>query len=242
MDTPEQDAPEAPPNHDRRNLRIAAALVVVLLVYAVVLHARLSKAESDSAKAIAAHLQTIQLQTRQVEALDTLATRIDRFNREFGASLGHITVEPSGDLNLHDLKQAGHLPDDAQKTLADFEKSAAEIQAMTTELKELERFLGAPATVKRGDTHAELAKAYLVDEAKLSPQQADEVLRKTALTWELEPGNHVFNLYREGMLLSSVTQGTAKRSPLAVQWAQRRALEARLHELEAKLAATTPSP
>lgn len=222
----------------RSPLVLVAALSVALLaalVYIVVLHGRLAEVQSQASQAIEAHLQTIALQTQQVEALDSLARRVEKFNREFGASVGRLQVDENLEASLRGLAQKAQVPEEARKTLEEFEAAAAEIAQMTATMKEFERYLGAPATVKRGESHAQIARAYLVEQAALPPQEADAVLRRTALAWDVEPGNLVFNLYRDGVLLSTVTQGTARRSPLLAQWAKRRASTARLQELEEKV-------
>ena len=225
---------------ERRKMVIVGAvglgLLVACLVYIVVLHRRLSDLQAESTREIAAHLQTIYLQTQQVDALDKLAVRIDRFNREFGASVGKLQMTDSLEADIKGLEKK-HLPDDAKKTLEEFEQSATAIQEMAAKMRELEHYLGAPVVVRHGDSHSEIARRYLVEEAKLPPAEADQVLRRTALAWELEPGNQVFNLYHQGILLSTVTQGSAKRAPLMVQWAQRQAVNARIQELEEKVRA-----
>lgn len=219
-----------------RTAAIAGGLLLIAAIaYIFVLHSQLSTLKSESSKTLEAHLKTIYLQTQQVDALDRLAVRIDRFNREFGASVGRISINGDIESSIQSLEQKAHVPEEAKKTLEEFEKSAAAIQEMSAKVKEYERFLGAPATVKRGDTHSQIVRAYLIDEAKLTPKEADEVLRKTALAWELEPGNQVFNLYHDGILLSTVTQGSAKRPPLMVQWTARHAILAHVQELEEKI-------
>lgn len=215
-----------------------AVLSVALLaagVYIATLRGRLAEAQSEAGQAIEAHLKALALQSEQVEALDALARRVERFNREFGSSVGRLQVDENLEANLRALAQGAPAPEEARRALEEFEASAAEIAQMAATMKEFERYLGAPVTVKRGESHAQLARAYLLEQAALTPAEADAVLRRTALAWDLEPGNLVFNLYRDGVLLSTVTQGTARRSPLLAQWAKRRAGAARLQELEDKV-------
>ncbi len=223
-------------HHNSRALLIAGGVALAAaLVWAVVIQVRYSDLQSDSARTIEAHVKTILLQNQQVEALDSLAARVDRFNRDFGSAAGLLQVNESLQGNVEQMMQKTHLPEDAKKTLADFEQSIAAIREMSLKAKEYERYLGSPATVKSGDSHIVLARRYLIDEAKLSPQEADAVIQRTALAWEIEPGNKVFNVYHDGLLLSTVTQGTAKRTPLYVQWFRRQAMSAHLVELEGKV-------
>ncbi len=214
---------------------VCFALLFAALGWAMQLRSELAARQAESTQALEAHLKTLVLQTRQIEALDQLAARIDRFNREFGASVGRLQVGESLEVELKALVQKPHLPEEARRTLEEFEQSAAAIAEMAATVREYERYLGAPAAVQRGDTHSQIAKRYLLEEAHLTPAEADRVLRRTALAWELEPGNAVYNLFHEGLLLSTVTQGTAKRPPLLVQAAQRQAVLARVAELEEKV-------
>lgn len=214
-----------------------AAVALVAFLATLVWALNLKKALGQANTALEAHLKTIVLQTQQVDALDRLAVRVDKFNREFGASLGRLQMGGNLEEELKALQGKAHVPEEAKKTLEEFEQSVQAIDAMAAKVKEYEKYLGTPMTVRGGDTHSQLAKRYLVEEARLGAAEADQVLRKTALAWELEPGNAVYNLYTEGILLSTVTQGTAKRPPLLVQAAQRQAVQAKLGELEDKLRA-----
>ncbi len=230
---------------------VLAAMVLAAVGYSVSLHQDLVKLQNESSRTIEAHLKTIALRNQQVEALDSLATRVDAFNHEFGARLGKIDV---GNLEggIQNLEQGGRLPDEARKILDGFKDSEAEINRMSEQVKEYEHYLGAPIVVKRGETHMQIAQRYLITEAKLSSKQAEEVVHRTAMDFEVEPGNQIYNLYHDGILLSTVTQGTAKRPPMLVQWARRRAaqkqkqeLEEQVKELEAQLAArnaSSPAP
>jgi hypothetical protein len=69
-------------------------------------------------------LKTIALQAEQVNALDHLATRVDRFNRAFGASLGRVQIDANLESNLKSLEGKAHLPEEAKKSLEEFGKPA----------------------------------------------------------------------------------------------------------------------
>jgi Type II secretion system (T2SS), protein E, N-terminal domain len=215
-------------------LALGAIALLFLALLAVSYKAFALRARLDDAtEAVDAHLKTIALQAQQVSALDKLAARVDQFNQEFGQSVGKVKLE---DIELGATRiDAKDLPPQVKRALDELEESATEIKSITAQLKEYQRYLGEPATVKRGDTHAQLALAYLTGQAGLAPKEAEQVLRHTALAWELEPGNQVFNLFHGGILLSTVTQGTAARSPLEAQWLKRRALQVREQQVEKKL-------
>ena len=187
-------APPAPPLVSRTTAIVGVVGILLLAAAAIYIGAlhRSSPTLRESSRAIEAHVKTIYLQTQQVEALDRLAVRVDRFNHDFGASLGRLQVsdEPRG---RHQGAQGEgpHLPDEAKKTLDEFEQSVAAIDEMSAKVKEYERYLGAPATVKRGDTHSQIvARATSSRRRSSRAQEADEVLKRTALAWELagQPG------------------------------------------------------
>lgn len=241
------------------NGTIAVIVLLAILAmaaggYAFRQHRELKDLQQSSSATIEAHLQIIALRNQQVEALDSLASRIDQFNHDFDGKVGRIQLD-----NLEGSIGAArkeHLPEDAQKTLDAFEATAAEVARMGEKVKEFEHYLGSPLTVKRGQSHAQLAELYLVNEAHLTPEKAKEVVRQTALDFDVEPGNEVFNLYHDGMLLTTVTQGTAKRPPMLVQLQRRRAarnktkdseeqveeLTAKVKELETKLGTQPVAP
>jgi hypothetical protein len=229
-------APSAQPRPRARLVAIVALVALALAVfYIIMLQSMYFGLRSDSSRTIEAHVKTIIVQNQQIEALDQLAVRVAKFNKEFGAEVGLVRLDDSLNSNVGDLEKKATAPDQAKKTLAELEETITAIRGMTTKLKEYERFLGQPVAVKRGDSHAAIARRYLVDEAKLSPKEADAVLRKTALAWELDPGNQVFNLYHDGLLFTTVTQGAARRPPLLAQLSQRQASAARVQELEEKI-------
>ena len=88
---------------------VACAAFVGALVWALMLRSQLGEAN----KALEAHLKTIVLQTQQVEALDRLAVRIDKFNREFGASVGKLQMGGNLEEELQAMKGKAHVPEEA---------------------------------------------------------------------------------------------------------------------------------
>ncbi|MGC4120812.1 MAG: hypothetical protein QM765_40800 [Myxococcales bacterium] len=181
---PSTPTPTAPASPGRIVWPVLAAVATVAFIATLVWALNLKKELGQANTALEAHLKTIVLQTQQVEALDRLAVRIDKFNREFGASLGKLQMGGNLEEELKALQGKAHVPEEAKKTLEEFEQSVAAIDAMSAKVKEYERYLGTPMTVAKGDSHSQLAKRYLLEEAKLSPTEADQVLRKTALAWE----------------------------------------------------------
>jgi hypothetical protein len=79
---------------------------------------------------------------------------------------------------------------------------------------------------KRGDKHQTLAMNYLTTEAKLDPAKAKTLLAQVDQTDELVPGNQVWFFYdpAKDSFRTYVTQGEARRTPVVVRRAEKRAL------------------
>jgi hypothetical protein len=79
---------------------------------------------------------------------------------------------------------------------------------------------------KTGDTHHDLATAYLINEVNLDPEKAKSLLARADQTDELLPGNKVWFFYdpRQDSFRTYITQGEAGRTPLVVRRAVKRAL------------------
>ncbi|MCP4214623.1 MAG: hypothetical protein GY765_08195 [bacterium] len=102
-----------------------------------------------------------------------------------------------------------------------------EIHELREEIIRVESQLPTPYMVKKGDSHFNIALAFLVDQKGLEKEHATAVLRRTALFDELVPGFKVWNFYTADTFGTSVTQGDAKVSPNNFQrGAKKKLLEA----------------
>ncbi len=211
-------------------------LVVVLIVVLVGVLA-LSFLYYSSQKKVVDMLQLNALQAQRLEEFGKLSDEVRMFNSRFGTRFGEIKVLAPADSVLSDISRIqGQNPPDAIDTLlTDFRSTAEKLAYLGDKIEKLEARLGSPYKVKANDSHAKLALDFLTKEAGLSPAEAQKVLKRTALIWELEPGNYVYNLYWKDIFLTTVTQGEAKRSPLVVQRRLRESTAQYIEELENQL-------
>lgn len=114
-----------------------------------------------------------------------------------------------------------------------------EIGQLQAQINDLRATLPKPYVVQPGDTHYEVVLNYLTQEQHLPLKDALKVAWRTSLIDEILPGNEIWLMYKDNIVGSFVTQGTAKRSPMAVHVAARQRLLARAAAAE-KI--TLPSP
>lgn len=92
-----------------------------------------------------------------------------------------------------------------------------EIAGLQNQITELRSQLPKPYVVQPGDTHYEVVLNYLVREHGLSEQEALKVAWRTSLIDEILPGNDIWLMYKDGVVGSFVSQGTATVAPMTVQ-------------------------
>jgi len=183
-------------------------------------------------------LQLNALQTQRIDEYNRLADQVRNFNAQFGAKFGRIsTIENLGDANsdLQKIRDNPNLPGGVDSLMDDFQATLDHVNYLGEKIQNLEKSLGKPHRVKTNETHADIALDYLVHEAGLPKDEAKRILKRTALIWELEPGNAVYNIYYDGVFLTTVTQGEAKSSPLVAQRRVREASSRRIAALEEQL-------
>lgn len=92
-------------------------------------------------------------------------------------------------------------------------KKKDQISIMREHIAEIERQLPKPHITQKGESHYEIALAYLMDEHGLDETKAKKILAHTVLFEELAEGFKVWNFYTCDEYGTSVTQGNAKVSP-----------------------------
>ncbi len=88
-----------------------------------------------------------------------------------------------------------------------------EIANLQEKIAEIESFLPRPHIAQKGESHYQIAMAFLVEEKGLDKESAAKLLAKTALFEELAAGFKVWNFYTGEEYGTSVTQGEALVSP-----------------------------
>lgn len=106
-----------------------------------------------------------------------------------------------------------------------------DIEALRSEMARIESSLSNPVKVRKGDTHKTICQRYLKDEMKLDDKEIKSILSRTALFGSIIPKFYVYNLYKDGVFLTTVTQGEAALSPMTVsRLSQRRMMSSVLKE------------
>ena len=88
-----------------------------------------------------------------------------------------------------------------------------EVAELQQQMQDLRDDLPAPYSVQSNDSHLQVALQYLMENHGLSAAEARDVVEQTALVENLNVGNQVWLLYKDGILGTYVTQGTADMSP-----------------------------
>ena len=117
------------------------------------------------------------------------------------------------------------------------------VDILQNQLQELKQKLPSSTEVIPGDTHYNLAMKFLVEEEKLSFDQATKLVKRVALYDYLLPGFELYHYHANGVYGSFVVQGVAKVSPNTIQRRYKQSLidakdnaEARSLELESDIA------
>ncbi len=92
-------------------------------------------------------------------------------------------------------------------------KKKDEISQLREDIAEIEDLLPKPHIAQKGESHYQVAMAFLVDEKGVEKEQAVKMLRRVALFEELAEGFKVWNFYTGEEYGTSVTQGDALVSP-----------------------------
>ena len=214
-------------------------VLVILLVAAVVV----GYLYYASQKKVLNLLQLNALQAQRLEEFGRLSDQVREFNTRFGERFGRIGTIESIEAVIKDIEaiQKQQLPSSIDSLISEFKATAEKVDYLGEQMEKLEKSLGKPRMVTARETHSQIVLNYLTVEAGLPKDEAERIMKRTALIWELEPGNYVYNLYWNGVFITTVTQGDAKRSPLIVQQRLRQATANYIEELENRLQQLMPS-
>jgi type II secretory pathway pseudopilin PulG len=218
------------------------AWIVVVLIIALVAAGVVGYLYFRSQQKVLNLLQLNALQSQRIDEFGKLSDQVREFNARFGARFGKIHNLESIEVVIKDIEaiQAQQLPSSIDTLIAEFKTTAEKVDYLGDQIEKLENSLGKPHMVAKNESHSQIIFNYLMTEAGLSRKDAEQIMKRTALIWELEPGNHVYNIYWNGVFLTTVTQGTAKRSPLIVQKQIRDMTAKYIEELETRLQQLTP--
>ncbi len=91
--------------------------------------------------------------------------------------------------------------------------SREEVATLQQAMQDLRNDLPAPYTVQDNESHLQIALEYLMENHGLDAAAARDAVEQTALVENLNVGNQVWLLYRDNVLGTYVTQGSAEISP-----------------------------
>lgn len=97
------------------------------------------------------------------------------------------------------------------KTIVAKNEEVIDLQEQINDLREQ---LQKPYTVQPGDTHYDVVLDYLISQHGLTEKEALKVAWKTSLIDEILPGYQIWLMYKDGVVGSFVTQGTANVAPM----------------------------
>ena len=218
--------------------------LVVVLIIILIAGGIVSYLYYSSQSKVINLLQLNALQMQRLEEFGRLSAQVSEFNNRFGQRFGKIRTLESIPVIISDIEKiqaAEGIPDELDSLIIDFKVTTEKVQYLGDQIEDIEHQLGTPHIVKANETHSAIVLDYLTKEAGLSKAEAEKLMKNTALIWELEPGNHVLNLYWNKIFLTTVTQGEAKRSPLLVQQRIRQTNSQRIEELEMRLNELSPA-
>lgn len=201
-----------------------AFYIVVSLVCLIGIGFFLFVSFDGSAGSKSAQVGEMQEMTRQVRNMETqvekeegeVAGLVNRYREKTGA-------ETPLNFDMTDLspkerelleQQIGKEKDVSIKSLLReiLEKNGS-IADLKDEIAAIESKLPRPHIAQKGESHYQIAMAYLVEEQGLEKEQAQEIVSRTALFDELAAGFKVWNFYSGGEYGTAVTQGDAQVSP-----------------------------
>ena len=237
MNTRKNPGPSRPDRPAHPAARSLAGLIALLLAAGVLACGRsgsldLSGKTPASPEALLAELKDHK--DRIDQATDQMMKRIEEYNasRQAGERTIQFSEIFTGDLTdaQRDVlnSMVAQEKDVSYKSL--LEKIIADrdaIQGLQEKVIRLEQLLSDRFVLaKKGDSHHDLAMAFLINDAKVEPSKAKTLLASVDLTDELLPGNKVWFFHdpEKDLFRTYVTQGEAGRTPLAVRRAYQRRL------------------
>lgn len=185
------------------------------------------------------YLQKVVLeQERQLEGYSKLAELIQKFNSYYSNRYG--SFDPNTNLitiqrQVNDVRESPIYENKLDNIINEFNQTIALIDKTNSKLEQLESHIRKPWIVKPGDTHERVVEKFFKNEVGLSKKETLDIIDRIALTWELEPGNYIYNVYYDGIFLTTVTQGEASISPSKAQARIRNAYQKKIKEYEAEI-------
>lgn len=191
------------------------AMLVVFLLLATFGCKKESKTvtkQMATAQKIAKIEQDVDAKQQQMNSL------LQKYAAEGGQNAGslmgkNLTPEQKKELEdrLKSEKGIGY-----KDLISDILGKQKQIEDLRVQIQDLEKTLPSAVTVRRGDSHYNIAMNFLTKDKGLDPATAKKLVLRVNLMDELVPGFKVWNFYDNGVYGSFVTQGDASVSPYTV--------------------------
>jgi hypothetical protein len=180
--------------------------------------------DGGSTRDKSSHVSHMQALTRQVQDMESNVKKeegevlelVDQYQKKTDtkAPLGFDLMDLSREERELLEQQINQEKDvSVRSLLKEILKKKEEISELKEQIARIENLLPAPHIAKKGESHYQIALAFLVDEKGVDKEQAIEMLTRTALFEELAEGFKVWNFYTGEEYGTSVTQGDAQVSP-----------------------------
>lgn len=172
--------------------------------------------EVGKMKQLAGKVQGMESAVKQKEG--EVFELVDQYKKKtgtgtpFGLNLAELSGEERKLLEEHIGKEKNV---SARALLREILDKKDEIGELKEKIAEIEDLLPAAHIAQKGESHYEIALAFLVDEKGVPTEQAQKILARTVLFEELAEGFKIWNFYTGAEYGTSVTQGDAKVSPNA---------------------------
>ncbi len=173
-----------------------------------------------------------EIRARQDEIQTTIARYIETNpeRRVDAESLTIMALNPDHEAVLNEML-ASEADVSYRGLVQEILDTRSEVSELQQEMQALRDDLPAPYTVQRGDSHLQVSLEYLMENHGLSAAEARDAVEQTALVENLNVGNQIWLLYKDGILGTYVTQGTSDLSPGRAQRIARARINRRIATL-----------
>jgi hypothetical protein len=217
----------------------SAAFFISAVVFCLIVIGYFLLTTGDSAVNKSSQVSRMQALTRQVRGMESDVKKkegevmelVEQYQKKTdpNAPLGFDIMDLSQEERELLEQEIGNEKEvSARSLLKKILKKKDEIRELKEEIARIESLLPAPHIAKKGESHYQIALAFLVNEKGVETERAREMLSQTALVEELAEGFKVWSFYTGEEYGTSVTQGDAQVSPnVFIYKAKKKLMDAR---------------
>jgi hypothetical protein len=206
-----------PPKKSTTLLIVTSIIIVFIMGYVLFIGTDSTVENPSQLKRMKEMTQKVQGMESQVKQKESeVIALVDKYKEKTGTreSLILDTSELSSE-ELEFLQQRMEKEKDlsAKSLLKEILQKSADIEHLKDKISEIEDLLPTPHIAQKGESHYNIAVAFLVDEKGVLKEEAQKIVARTALFDQLAEGFKVWNFYTGEEYGTSVTQGNASVSP-----------------------------